>query len=108
MPTDSLQTPPEARPSLGARLSLYALTLLGLAGGLLILLMGGFHGDLGKRTRHVVWVDGPMAWVMIAIEFVMTAIGVAAILQMHRAPVRWQWAGALITLAFPVVWLALG
>ena len=81
------------------------LTALGIFGGWLILLEGGFHSRVQKRPYATVWVDGPMAWTMITIEFVMTAIGVAAILQMHRAPVRWQWAGAALTLALPALWV---
>lgn len=103
MPPSTAATP--ARPSLGGRLSVYALTLLGLIGGWLILLMGGFHSQVGRWPLRTVWVDGPMAWVMMGIAFSMTAIGVAAILQMHQAPVRWQWAGALITLALPLLWV---
>ena len=100
-PSKSLSTP--------ALISLLALTLLGLIGGWMVLLMGGFYSKPGKFSHQpATFVSGPMALVMVTIEFAMSAIGVAAVLQAWRCSKAWQWFGSCAVLLPPLVFVLAG
>lgn len=100
--TPSRSIPPTLL-TLGARLSIYALTLLGLLGGGLIVYYSGFDSRISRDPYTTVFTDGPMAWAMACIEFTMAAIGVAAVLQMHGASRQHQWLGGLTAILLPVL-----
>lgn len=85
-----------------------ALTGLGLIGGWLILLGGGFHHQLHRYTREATFVDGGPALLMASLDFLMTALGVAALLQARRASRRSLLLGAGLVLVPPVLYVAAG
>ena len=61
-----MKPPPEPiTPS--ARIAITALTLLGLIGGWMILLTGGFTHTHGRNPHNLTVVDGPMALAMAAL-----------------------------------------
>lgn len=71
-----------------ARIAIAALAVLGLVGGWMVVLGGGFHhGQM--HSRETTFVDGPAAFLMAAIQFLMAAIAVAALLR--AAGVRRPW-----------------
>lgn len=74
-------TTPSSPPLSGAaRLAIAALGALGLVGGWLILLSGGFEHAPHRYTNQTTRVDGAPALAMAAICFVQAAIGVLALL----------------------------
>ncbi|HQQ62975.1 MAG TPA: hypothetical protein PLF22_05310 [Pseudomonadales bacterium] len=100
--------PPPPNPSSAALVSLYAFTLLGMIGGWYILLSGGFYHQNGRHSHDYTYVDGPMALVMVAIEFLMTATGAAAIVQYGRYAKYWYMVSCSAVLVPPVLYILLG
>jgi len=98
----------QSKLSKAAMVSLCVLTLLGVVGGWYILLNGGFYHQNGKYSHDFTYVGGPMALVMVAIEFSMTGIGVAAIVQYSNAAKLWYVVGCCAVLVPPALFLLLG
>ena len=109
-PDDALEAGvPANRLSTPATISLVVLILLGLVGGWMVLLSGGFYSKPGKISPQPgTFVSGPMALVMVTIEFVMSALGVAALLQAWRRPIAWRWVGCGLVLVPPLAFVLLG
>lgn len=97
----------EAPLAAGAQLAIAALALLGLAGGWLILLSGGFHHQVSRRSSASVWVDGGMALFMAAIFLSLAAIALAVLLH-RRAARRMLVAGLALVLLPPLVFVLSG
>jgi hypothetical protein len=91
--------------STAALISLCALTLLGLMGGWYILLSGGFYHQYGKYHPDYTFVGDPLALIMVAIEFLMTAIGVATIAQIKNLSKAWYFFGCGTILIPPLVFV---
>lgn len=81
-----MRTPP---PSLASQCATAALALLGLVGGWLIVLTGGFHHAPNRYRPDTIFVDGAPALMMAAIFFAMAAIGMAALLRARQCRARW-------------------
>ena len=99
-----MKPPPEPlTPS--ARIAITALTLLGLIGGWMILLTGGFTHTNGRNPHNLTVVDGPMALAVAALDFTMTAIGVAALVQALGGGQRGYLLGCGLVLVPPVIFV---
>jgi hypothetical protein len=79
-------------PRAGAQLAIAALVLLGMMGGCLILAQSGFATS-PKRGGPSVFVPAPQAYLLAAILYAMSAIGLLALLR------TWQAAMPLMALA---------
>ena len=77
--------------SKGALVAVAALCLLGLIGGWLILLSGGFHHMTTRYSKESVFVDGAPALLMATISFMMSVIAVAAFLQAINSSRFWYY-----------------
>lgn len=88
--------------SLGGKVSVLALTILALAGGWMIVLSGGFSTETYRRSGVYTFVDGEGAVVMAIIEFLMAAIGVAALLKSSGFSRTTVWLGAASVLVPPM------
>ena len=87
----------------GARLAVGALAVLGLAGGWLILLGGGFHH--GQRySRETTFVDGAPAMLMAALCFALAATAVAAFVRSLTPRAGWLLAALAMVLLPPLLW----
>lgn len=81
----------DVRPlSLPALLSVAALVLLGIAGGWLILLFGGFHHRIHRYTADTVFVSGPPALLMAALMFSLAVLGALVVARARGAGVGVQ------------------
>ena len=67
--------------SKAARVAVGALCALGLLGGWLILLSGGFHHMSSRYSRDTTFVGGMPAIFMAAVFFTLSAVALAALLQ---------------------------
>jgi hypothetical protein len=90
-----------------AVIALCALTILGLVGGWYVLLNGGFI-QASRYSREFIHVDGRMALVMAIIEFIMAAIGVAAIVQAQGCAKYWYVIGCGAVLVPPILFVLQG
>ena len=88
--------------SLGAKVSVLALTILALAGGWMIVLSRGFSTETYRRSGVYTFVDGEGAVVMAIIEFLMAAIGVAALLKSSGFSRTTVWLGIVSVLVPPM------
>lgn len=80
--SELVQAKPDANNlSIGAKLSVLALSILGLAGGWLIALNGGFYSETYRRSGLYTFVDGEMALLMAVIQLSFSAIGIVALLK---------------------------
>lgn len=76
----------DVRPlSLPALFSVAALVLLGMAGGWLILLFGGFHHRLHRYTGDTVFVTGAPALLMAALMFSLAVLGALVLVRARGA-----------------------
>ncbi|HEX8882940.1 MAG TPA: hypothetical protein VF797_00435 [Noviherbaspirillum sp.] len=91
--------------SLPARCSIAALALLGISGGWLILLSGGFQHQLHRYSRETISVTGAPAWLMAAIMFALGAVGALALLRALHASLFWQVIACAAILLPPVLFL---
>lgn len=76
--------------TMAARLAMACLAILGSVGGWLIVVGYGFHHKPYRSSPDTVFVNGPEAFVMAAIMFILSAVSVAALLQAWNAP-RWSY-----------------
>ena len=83
---------PSPVPGAGAQVAIAALVLLGMVGGSLILAQSGFSTS-PKRGGPSVFVPAPQAYLLAAILYAMSAIGLFALLR------AWQAAMPLMVLA---------
>jgi hypothetical protein len=83
---------PSPVPGAGAQLAIAAIVLLGMVGGCLILAQSGFATS-PKRDGPSVFVPAPQAYLLAAILYAMSAIGLLALLR------AWQAAMPLMVLA---------
>jgi hypothetical protein len=90
--------------SVGARVAVAALALLGCIGGWLVVLTGGFHHRPYRRADYTIFVDGP-ALAMAAILFAMATLAVLVLMQHFRATVVVRLFGVCAMLAPPAVYL---
>ena len=72
--------------SLGAKLSVAAIVLLGMLGGALVVAHSGFETS-PRRGGHSVFVPAPEAYLLAATMFGMSALGLLALLQQRGASV---------------------
>jgi TRAP-type C4-dicarboxylate transport system permease small subunit len=91
--------------SLPARCSIAALALLGMSGGWLILLSGGFQHQLHRYSRETISVTGAPAWLIAAIMFALGALGALALLRALHARLLWQVAASAAIVVPPVLFL---
>jgi TRAP-type C4-dicarboxylate transport system permease small subunit len=91
--------------SLPARCAIAALALLGISGGWLILLSGGFQHQLHRYSRETISVTGAPAWLMAAIMFALGALGALALLRALHARLLWQVAASAAIVVPPVLFL---
>jgi hypothetical protein len=91
--------------SLPARCSIAALALLGMSGGWLILLSGGFQHQLHRYSRETISVTGAPAWLMAFIMFALGALGALALLRALHASLLWQVAACAAIVVPPVLFL---
>jgi cytochrome bd-type quinol oxidase subunit 2 len=75
---------PSPVPGAGAQLAIAALVLLGMIGGCLILAQSGFATS-PKRGGPSVFVPAPQAYLLAAILYAMSAIGLLALLRARQA-----------------------
>lgn len=94
--------PASATLSLGAKVSVLALTVLGLVGGWMIVLAGGFSTETYRRSGVYTFVNGESAALMATIEFMMAAIGVAAMLKSSGFSRTTVWLGVASVLVPPM------
>ena len=76
--------------SRSALYAIAALALLGMLGGWLILLSGGFHHQIHRYTKETVLVTGAPALLMAAIMFGLSVLGVLALVRARGASLFWQ------------------
>ncbi len=95
---------PPQKLTLGARVAVAALTALADLGGWLVLVMGGFHHMPHKRAGYTVFVDGPGAWVMAGLSFLLAAIGAVALLKDLGYSVAARGAAVGLIMLSPVVY----
>ncbi len=94
-------------PSNGAQLAVVVLALLGLIGGWLIVLEGGFHHMNSRYSLESSFVPGAPAAVVAALFFLFAAIGTAALIQLRRGSVLAYLIGCGAVLGTPVLFLLL-
>ena len=75
--------------STGALIAIAALCILGLLGGWLILLYGGFHHQLSRFSKETTFVVGVPALFMAAISFTLSVVALAALLQAMNSSRSW-------------------
>lgn len=97
---------PDKPLSLPALCSILALALLGMAGGWLILLSGGFQHQLHRYARETLSVTGAPAWLMAAILFVLGVLGALSLLRALHASLFWQVA-VCTAIVVPPAWFVL-
>ncbi len=97
---------PSTAPGVGAQVAIAAVVLLGITGGSLILAQSGFT-TAPKRGGPSVFVPAPQAYLLAAILYAMSAIGLLALLRTWQAA-RPAVAGAAVTwvvVAVAFVWV---
>lgn len=88
--------------SLGGKVSVLALAVFALAGGWMIVLSGGFSTETYRRSGVYTFVNGESAALMATIEFMMAAIGVAALLKSSGFSRTTVWLGVASVLVPPM------
>lgn len=83
-----------------------ALALLGILGGWLILLSGGFHHRIHRYTSDTVLVTGAPALLMAAVMFGLCVLGMLALLRACGASLVWQVLACGAVLLPPVLFIA--
>lgn len=91
--------------SVGARVAVAALALPGSIGGWLVVAGGGFHHRPYRRADCTIFVDGPAAFAMAVIFFVMATLAVLVLLQHFRAAVVVRLIGVSAMLVPPMVYV---
>jgi hypothetical protein len=86
---------PSPVPGAGAQLAIAALVLLGMVGGCLVLAQSGVATS-PKRGGPSVFVPAPQAYLLVAILYAMSAIGLSVLLRVWQAA-RLAIAGAAVT-----------
>ena len=99
-----MQTKPPL--SLPARIAIAALALLGLIGGWMIVITGGFHHGY-RYSKETIFINGGLALVMAAIMFLMATVAFASLLQAERVKAGWYFVLGMATLGLPVLFLVL-
>lgn len=69
------------RPSKAAIAAVAALGALSLFGGWIVVYGRGFYADLGKRGKHMVFVDGAPAVLMAVLQLLCAALAFAWLLE---------------------------
>ncbi|MFN3568824.1 MAG: hypothetical protein ACK4VX_01035 [Polaromonas sp.] len=97
---------PSPVPGTGAQLAIAAIVLLGMAGGCLILAQSGFATS-PKRGGPSVFVPAPQAYLLAAILYAMSAMGLLALLRAWQAsrPVLAGAAVSYLSVAAGLVWM---
>lgn len=97
---------PSPVPGTGAQVAIAAIVLLGMAGGCLILAQSGFATS-PKRGGPSVFVPAPQAYLLAAILYAMSAIGLLALLRAWQAsgPVLAGAAVSYVLAAVTLVWV---
>jgi hypothetical protein len=93
---------PVSRPAFYA---IAALALLGLLGGWLILLSGGFHHQLHRYTKETVFVTGLPALLMAAMMFGLSVLGMLALVRTRGASLFWQVSACGAVLLPPAIFI---
>lgn len=91
--------------SLAARCAIAALALLGMSGGWLILLSGGFHHQTHRYGREAIAVTGSPAWLMSGILFSLGILGALALLRTRGVSLSWQVVACAAIVVPPVLFL---
>lgn len=89
--------------SLPARCAIAALALLGMSGGWLILLSGGFQHQAHRYGRVTVSVTGTPAWLMSGILFALGVLGALSLLRALGVSLVWQVLACTAIVAPPVL-----
>lgn len=76
--------------SLPARCAIAVLALLGMSGGWLILLSGGFQHRVHRYARETISVTGAPAWLMAGIMFALGVLGILSLLRAFGVSLFWQ------------------
>ncbi|MFS0757728.1 hypothetical protein ABC383_23995 [Noviherbaspirillum sp. 1P10PC] len=76
--------------SLPARCAIAALAVLGMSGGWLILLSGGFQHQVHRYGRATTSVTGTPAWLMAGILFTLGVLGALSLLRALGVSLVWQ------------------
>jgi hypothetical protein len=97
---------PSPVPGTGAQVAIAAIVLLGMVGGCLILAQSGFATS-PKRGGPSVFVPAPQAYLLAAILYAMSAIGLLALLRAWQAsgPVLAGAAVSYLSVAAGLVWM---
>ena len=91
-----------------AQLAVAALCLLGIIGGWLILVVGGFTHAPHRYSKEATFVDGPAAAVMAIIFFALAVIGVVVLLRARKCRARWYVLTLGIVLVPPLLFVIVG
>lgn len=91
--------------SLPARCAIAALALLGMLGGWLILLSGGFQHRVHRYARETISVTGAPAWLMSGIMFALGVLGALALLRALHFSRFWQVLACVAIVTPPVLFL---
>ncbi len=83
------------------------LAALGLGGGWLVVLSGGFHHAPRRHASETVFVEGLPALAMAAVFFALSATGVAALVREFAKPRLWYFFGCGAVLLPPLLYVAL-
>ena len=75
------EKPADKRLSTAAMACVIAMAILGMAGGWLILLGGGFHHQLAKYSSKTLFVSGFPALLMAAFQFMLAGVAITAIMK---------------------------